>query len=181
MRRTRRQLLVLLLLACAGFASLATEEAPPSLNQNAGDRLTFNGSQRTEVRHVSIALVAGDEVTGVSVDVPIHTGGVNGQVPVVLSVTRDPDVTPVNVEDVPWWGMEAGDTDNDAGGFVAIDSCFAGQTCTESYTFTFLRIFDDPRPSLAFDWSVDALAEYSELPVGASPPAGASLTVTISH
>jgi len=175
MNRAHRQALSLIALVIAGASSIATTQgAPAALFDEPKDRLSFSLDQRTEVRHVRVVVAAGKGKAHVTADVPIEVGGVDGKRPVTLTVVRDSDGASVN-DDIGA-GSQAGTIANLAGAFTAIDSCPSGQTCSESFTFTFVRIAEDTRPDLAFDWSVRATAEWS----GSSPPPGASLDVTIA-
>ena len=174
----RDKRVALLALMVAGLASLATTEGPPGVRQESKDHLSFSGDQRTEVRHVRVEVVSGKGDATVSADVPIETGGVNGKRPVALTVIRDRDGKSVLDDFGP--SYQAGLLGSIAGNFDAIDSCASGQTCTETFTFTFTRIPEDNRQSLDFDWSIRAGSAYS-IETSMSPPPGASLTVTITR
>jgi hypothetical protein len=174
MNRAQRQALSLIALVFAGASSIATSQgAPAALLEEPKDRLSFSLDQRTEVRHVRVVVAAGEGKAQVTADVPIEVGGLDGKRPVTLTIVRDSDGASVN-DDIGTGG-QAGTIANLAGAFTAIDSCPSGQTCSASFTFTFLRIAEDTRPDLAFDWSVRATAEWPGLP----PPTGSSLDVTI--
>jgi hypothetical protein len=179
MNRAHRQALSLIALVIAGASSLATTQGPPTVFYETKDRLSFSGDQRTEVRHVRVVVAAGKGKAHVTADVPVEVGGVDGKRPVTLTVVRDSDGTSVVLDDFGP-GYQAGTVSSLAGDFTAIESCPSGQTCSESFTFTFERIAEDTRPDLAFDWSVRATAEWPGSPPPGSPPPGASLDVTIA-
>lgn len=175
MIRANRQALSLLALVIAGASSLATSQAPGAVVfDEPWDRLSFSADHRVEVRHVRFVVVGGKDGVDVTADVPIEVGAVDGKRPVTLSVVRDSDGESVLDDFGP--DYQAGTGSSLAGHFVAIESCPSGQTCSENFTFTFERIAEDTRPSLAFDWSISSKAEYP----GSTPPPGASLEVTIS-
>jgi hypothetical protein len=164
-KRSRRQVLALIVLVIAGLASLATETAPGLLSQEPTDRLSFKAGQTTEVRHVRMEIVSAAGQARVWVDIPIEIGSVNGKRPVTLTVIRDRDGKAILDDFGP--DYHAGSDSSLAGSFEAIASCAPAKTCSETFTFTFERIPEDTRPSLAFDWSVRASATYYDL---ATPP-----------
>ena len=175
MNRAQRQALSLIALVIAGASSIATSAgAPAALSREPKDRLSFSGDQRTEVRHVRVVVAAGKGKPQVTADVPIEVGGVDGKRPVTLTIVRDSDGASLDHDFGP--DYQAGTVSSLAGGFTAIDSCPSGHTCSASFTFTFVRIAEDTRPDLAFDWSVRATAEWPNV----APPPGASLDVTIA-
>jgi hypothetical protein len=131
------------------------------------------------VRHVRVEVTAGADAAHVSAEVPIEVGGVDGLRPVTLTVVRDRDGASVLDDYGP--DYQAGDSSNLAGYFDAIDSCPAGETCSETFTLTFDRIPQDTRDDLAFDWSIRGRAEYPDREPGTSVPGGASLEVTITR
>lgn len=179
MNRTARQTLALVMLVVAGISSMATSRSSPAVGQEPKDNLSFSGEQRTQVRHVKVEVNAGEADARVTAVVPIQVGGIEGKRPVTLTVVRDGGGDGSILDD---YGpdYQPGTTSSLAGHFTAIASCAAGTTCSETFTFTFERISEDSRPDLAFDWSVSARAEYPSIEPGATPPAGASLTVTIT-
>ena len=180
MTERRRRLLSLLMIALAGAASLATQQGPPTVDDEPSDRLSFVADQRSEVRQVTVEVTSGESDAHVTADIPIDIGGLDDGIPPIgLSVTRNSDGASVLEDFGP--GFKAGTEGYLAGWFVAIESCPKGETCAQSFTFTFERVPEDRRATLDADWSVRASAEYLGRSPGSSPPVGAFLEVRITR
>lgn len=157
-----------------GIASLATTTGQPGLVKETTDHLSFAGSQRSAARHLRVEAVAGGAGPHVFVEIIVRTAGVDGRVPVILSVTRDSDGTSVDGGQPP---EGPGDGSAIVGTFDPFESCGAGQTCSDTFTLTFQRIPEDTRDPLDFDWIARTHSEYPSQ--ASTAPSGASLTTTI--
>ena len=140
MTRTHRQLAAILVLICAGGASLGTTQAGPGSTSETKDHVDFGAGVNVVVRHVHIAVVPSPVAAGVSVEIPIYTGGVNGQEPVALTVIRERDQKSVlqqpscGGETPPGCTEIVGTDSNTAGWFEVFASCAAGTACADDFT-----------------------------------------------
>jgi hypothetical protein len=178
MNRSPRQLLPIVALVIAGAASLATSQSYPGIHQETKDHLSFSGDQRSQTRHIRIELAPGNNtVVDVSATIMLETGAINGKEPFAVSVTRDSGGgAPLHSS-----YFEPGPDSTAAGFFDVVTQCDSGSNCSESFTVIFMRIPEDTRPTLEFDWSLQTGGMFQGLSPEDSVPADASLVVTISQ
>ena len=177
--RSPRQLLPIVALVIAGVASLATSQSSPGISQETKDHLSFSGDQRSQTRHIRIELAPGNNtVVNVSALIELGTGAINGKAPFAVRVTRDRNGASV-LHDSEYF--EPGPDSTGAGFFDVVTQCARGSTCSESFTVIFMRIPEDTRPTLDFDWSIRTGGTFQGLSPDDSVPTDASLVVTISQ
>lgn len=178
MNKSPRQLLPLVALLIAGAASLATSQSSPGISQETKDHLSFSGDQRSQTRHIRIELAPGNNtVVNVSATIMLETGAINDKAPFAVRVTRDRDGASVLHSE----GYVTGSDYSAVGNFDVMTQCARGSTCSESFTVIFMRIPEDTRPTLDFDWSIRTGGTFQGLSPDDSVPADASLVVTISQ
>jgi hypothetical protein len=164
-------------LAVAALASIATSAAPPGIVTEESDRLEFTDPQRIETRRVLVVVTPGGEDAHVTASVPIQVAPVNGKRPTGLQVIRESDGASVLDDYGP--NYQPGSAGSVAGEFFVMDCTARQVTCRETFTFTFTRLREDARPTLAFSWAVNVRATYSVNASATDAPAGAKVEVTI--
>ncbi len=179
MNRSPRQLLPIVALLIAGAASLATSRSYPGIYQETKDHLSFSGDQRSQTRHIRIELAPGNNtVVNVSATIMLETGAINGKAPFAVSVTRD-GASASLLRDSEYF--EPGPDSTGAGFFDVVGQCDSGSSCSGAFTIIFMRIPEDTRPTLEFDWSIQTGGTFQGLSPEDSVPTDASLVVTISQ